>query len=196
MTRRAKHTNETARPNDIPRVTIHIGGLHSSNAPTVLDTVLGSCIAACLYDPVAGIGGMNHFMLPEGIDPGNPNSTRYGVYAMELLISNLMKLGGHRKRFQAKVFGGGHVLKLRESLDGVPQRNIQFARRFLDAEQIPIVKEDLGGYLPRRVLFHTHTSRVFVKYLGSNDAERTAQEEMVYLISLKKQKTDGDVQLF
>lgn len=187
---------QVVRPEDVPRVTIHIGGLHTSRAALVLDTVLGSCIATCLYDPVAGVGGMNHFMLPEGIDPGNPNSTRYGVHAMELLISELMKQGGHRKRFQAKVFGGGHVLKLRESLDGVPQRNIQFARRFLDAEQIPIAKEDVGGYQPRRVVFHTHTSRVFVKYLGSNDAERTAQEEMVYLISLKKRKVEGDVELF
>lgn len=187
---------QAVRPDNVPRVTIHIGGLHTSRSALVLDTVLGSCIAACLYDPVAGIGGMNHFMLPEGIDPGNPNSTRYGVHAMELLISELMKLGGNRKRFQAKVFGGGHVLKLRESLDGVPQRNIQFARRFLDAEQIPIVKEDVGGYQPRRVVFHTHTSRVFMKYLGSNDAERTAQEEMVYLISLKKRKVEGDVELF
>ena len=196
MSSRARHPIATARPDDVPRVTIHIGGLHTSRSPTLLDTVLGSCIATCLYDPVAGIGGMNHFMLPEGIDPGNPNSTRYGVYAMELLISNLMKLGGNRKRFQAKIFGGGHVLKLRESLDGVPQRNIQFAHRFLDAEQIPIVKQDVGGYQPRRVVFHTHTSRVFVKYLGNNDAERTAQEEMVYLISLKKRKLEGDVELF
>lgn len=183
-------------PQDIPRVTIHIGGLRTSREPLVLDTVLGSCIATCLYDSVSAIAGMNHFMLPDGLDPGNPNSTRYGVHAMELLLSEMMKLGGNRKRFQAKVFGGGHVLKLRESLDGVPQRNIQFARQFLDAEQIPIVKEDVGGYQPRRVLFHTHTSRVFVKYLGNNDAERTAQEELVYLISLKKKKLEGDVELF
>lgn len=191
-----KVDTSAARPGDIPRVTIHIGGLRTSRQPLVLDTVLGSCIAACIYDSVAAIGGMNHFMLPDGIDPENPTSTRYGVNAMELLISDLMKQGGHRKRFQAKVFGGGHVLKVRESLDGVPQRNIDFVRGFLGAEQIPIVKEDVGGYQPRRVLFHTHTSRVFVKYLGTNDAERTAQEEMVYLLSLKRQKLDGDVELF
>ena len=181
---------------DLARITINIGGLHASRKPLLLDTVLGSCIAACLYDPVSGIGGMNHFMLPEGADPENPTSTRYGVNAMELLISHLMKLGGERRRFQAKVFGGGHVLKIRESLDGVPQRNIDFARQFLETEQIPVVKEDVGGYQPRRVLFHTHTGKVFLKYLGNNEAERTAEEEMVYLISLKKQKLDGDVTLF
>lgn len=181
---------------DLTRLTIHIGGLHASREPLVLDTVLGSCIAACLYDPVKGVGGMNHFMLPEGADPGNPTSTRYGVNAMELLISDLMKLGADRRRFQAKIFGGGHVLKIRESLDGVPQRNIDFVKRFLETEQIPVVKEDVGGYQPRRVLFHTHTGKVFLKYLGNNEAERTAEEEMVYLISLKKQKLDGDVTLF
>ena len=181
---------------NLTRITIHIGGLRASRDALVLDTVLGSCIAACLYDPVEGIGGMNHFMLPEGADPDNPTSARYGVNAMELLISEVMKLGGQRRRFQAKIFGGGHVLKIRESLDGVPQRNIDFVRGFLETEQIPVIKEDVGGYQPRRVLFHTNTGKVFLKYLGTNEAEQTAQEEMVYLISLKKQKLDGDVTLF
>lgn len=181
---------------DRPRVTIHIGGVRASDAPLLIDTVLGSCIAACLYDPEARIGGMNHFMLPEGVDPANPNSARYGVYAMELLISELIKLGARRSRFRAKVFGGGHVLKIRESASGVPARNIEFARRFLEIEQIPIEREDVGGYQPRRVLFQTDTGRVFLKYLGQQDAERTAEEEMVYLISLKRRKLDGDVELF
>ncbi|MHB1140832.1 MAG: chemotaxis protein CheD [Sulfuricaulis sp.] len=195
-----KRTTGTRLPagidTDLTRMTIHIGGLHASRKPLLLDTVLGSCIAACLYDPVLGMGGMNHFMLPEGFDPGDPTSTRYGVNAMELLISDLMKLGADRRRFQAKVFGGGHVLNIRESLDGVPQRNIDFVKRFLETEQIPIVCEDLGGYQPRRVLFQTHTGKVFLKYLGKTEAERTAEEEVVYLISLKKQKTDGDVTFF
>lgn len=181
---------------DLPRVTIHIGGLRASREPLVLDTVLGSCIAACLYDPEARIGGMNHFMLPEGADPSNPNSARYGVYAMELLIGDLMKLGARRSRFRAKIFGGGHVLKIRETASSVPQRNIEFVRGFLENEQIPVDREDVGGYQPRRVLFQTDSSRVFMKYLGQQDAERTAEEEMVYLLSLKRQKTDGDVELF
>lgn len=195
--RRARGTQPPANFDaDLTRMTIHIGGLHASRKPLLLDTVLGSCIAACLYDPVLGMGGMNHFMLPEGSDPADPTSTRYGVNAMELLISDLMRLGAERRRFQAKIFGGGHVLNIRESLDGVPQRNIDFVRRFLETEQIPVVREDLGGYQPRRVLFQTHTGKVFLKYLGNSEAERTAQEEAVYLISLKKQKTDGDVTLF
>ena len=180
----------------VERVRINIGGLRASREPLVIDTVLGSCIAACLHDPVSGVGGMNHFMLPEGFDPDNPTSTRYGVHAMELLITEVMKLGANRRRLQAKVFGGGHVLNIRESLDGVPQRNIDFVRRFLNAEQIPVMKEDLGGYQARRVLFYVHTGKVLLKHLGTNEAVRTAEEEIVYLISLKKQKTDGAVTLF
>ena len=180
----------------VERVTINIGGLRASSEPLVIDTVLGSCIAACLYDSVSGVGGMNHFMLPEGFDPDNPASTRYGVHAMELLITEIMKLGGQRRRFQAKVFGGGHVLNIRESLDGVPQRNIEFVRRFLNVERIPVMTEDVGGYQARRVLFYSNTGKVMLKRLGNNEAVRTAEEEMVYLISLKKQKTDGDVTLF
>ena len=185
-----------AEAQGVPRTTIHIGGVHASREPILLDTVLGSCISACLYDPVSGIGGMNHFMLPEGADPGNPTSGRYGVNAMELLISEIMKLGGARKRFQAKVFGGGHVLKIRETLDGIPQQNINFVHEFLNTEQIPIMSEHIGGYQARRVLFNTGTNKVYVKVLGANEAERTVDEEMVYLISLKRRKTDGDVTLF
>jgi len=180
----------------VQRYTIHIGGVHASDEPLLLDTVLGSCISACIFDPVAGIGGMNHFMLPEGADPGNPTSARYGVNAMELLISEIMKLGGNRKRFQAKIFGGGHVLRIRESLDGIPQQNINFVHEFLHTESIPVMSEDIGGYQARRVLFHTQSAKVYLKKLGTTDAERTADEEMVYLISLKRRRTDGDVTLF
>jgi chemotaxis protein CheD len=180
----------------VPRVTIHIGGVRASHEPLLLDTVLGSCIATCLYDPTSGVGGMNHFMLPEGADPGNPTSTRYGVNAMELLITEIMKLKGDRRRLEAKVFGGGHVLKIRESLDGIPQQNINFVHEFLGAESIPIVNEDIGGYQARRVLFNTNNAKVYMKKLGTNEAERTAEEEMVYLISLKRRRTDGDVTLF
>src|SRR5437868_5298811 len=136
-----RHLRLPAEAEGVSRVTIHIGGVYDSREAYLVDTVLGSCISACVHDPVAGIGGMNHFMLPEGADPGNPTSARYGVNAMELLISEIMKLGGTRKRFQAKVFGGGHVLKIRETLDGIPQQNINFVRDFLNTEQIPVMGE-------------------------------------------------------
>lgn len=197
----AVHSNRITRdlPDDISevkRTRIHIGGVYASDESEVIDTVLGSCIAACVYDPQAEIGGMNHFMLPEGEDPDNPTSTRYGVNAMELLLTQLMKLGAQRKNLQAKIFGGGHVLKIRENLDGVPQRNISFIRKFLKTEGIPVVKEDVGGYQPRRVLFYTQTGKAWMRKLGDTEIERTAQEEVVYLLSLKRSKLDGDVELF
>lgn len=167
-----------------------------SQESMILDTVLGSCISACLYDPVVKVGGMNHFMLPEDTNLSNPVSTRYGVYAMELLINDLMKHGGQRKNFQAKIFGGGHVLNIRNSLDGIPQRNIDFVRKFLETEQISTVKEDVGGYHPRRVLFYPHTGQVFLKRLGGNEAKHTAQEEAVYLTTLKNRKLDGSTTIF
>ncbi len=180
----------------LPRISIPVGGLHASRAPVLLDTVLGSCISVCLYDQVARVGGMNHFMLPSGASSDNPTSARYGVYAMELLINELMKKGGDRRRFQAKVFGGGHVLRIRERFDGVPQQNIEFIRRFLIVEQIPLIKEDVGGDYPRRILFYSHTGQAFRKRLGQLDAERTAAEERTYRARLGKEKLDGDATLF
>jgi chemotaxis receptor (MCP) glutamine deamidase CheD len=180
----------------LPRITIHIGGVQASREPVVYDTVLGSCIAACLYDPVAGVGGMNHFMLPEGDNPDNPTSARYGVHAMELLIREVMRFGGDRRRFQAKIFGGGHVLNIRKTLDGISRRNIEFVHRFLDTERIPVMGEDIGGFQARRVLFQPHNGLSYIRHLPVNDADRTVQEEAVYLISLKRRRLDGDVTLF
>lgn len=181
---------------DIPRIPIRIGGLEVSREQVIMDTVLGSCIATCLYDPIAGIGGMNHFMLPESMDATNPTSTRYGVYAMELLINKLMKAGGKRRCFQAKIFGGGHVLRVRESLDGVPQRNIDFVHNFLLIENIPIIKEDVGGYHPRRVLFNSRSGKVFMKRMDINQGSQTAEQEVRYLNNLRTHKLDGDTTLF
>ncbi|MHB1951819.1 MAG: hypothetical protein ACYCQK_10135 [Acidiferrobacteraceae bacterium] len=180
----------------LPRIAIPVGGLHASRDPVLLDTVLGSCIAVCLYDATAAVGGMNHFMLPTGASSENPTSGRYGVYAMELLINKLMKAGGDRRRFQAKVFGGGHVLNTRARMDSVPQQNIDFIRRFLITEHIPVVKEDVGGDYPRRVLFYSHTGQAFRKCLGRLEAERTAAEERAYREKLGKQGVDGDATLF
>jgi len=178
------------------RVPVRVGGLHVSNERVVLDTVLGSCISACIYDEKMALGGMNHFMLPESADDRNLMSGRYGVYAMELLINELMKLGGTRARFKAKIFGGGHVLRIRENLDGVPQRNIEFVTRFLETERIPIVGKDVGGYHSRRVLFYPKTGAVMLRRLGQTEDEQTRKLEFEYLRSLRDQKIDGDATLF
>lgn len=146
-----------------PIVHITIGGVHATNEPTVIRTTLGSCISACLFDPVAGIAGMNHFMLPSVVN--GDDSLRFGVHAMDHLIGKLMRLGADRARFQAKVFGGGHVLNTRESDDSVPRRNVRFIREYLDDDGIPIVAEDLGGYVARNIEFDTSTFKVKVRKL-------------------------------
>ena len=178
------------------RVPVRVGGLHVSNERVVLDTVLGSCISACIYDEKMALGGMNHFMLPESADERNLMSGRYGVYAMELLLNELMKLGGTRSRFKAKIFGGGHVLRIRENLNGVPQRNIEFVIKFLETERIPIVGRDIGGYHSRRVLFYPKTGEAMLRRLGQAEDEETRKIEFEYLRSLRDQRLDGDATLF
>ena len=101
--------------------TIYVGGVFASRDAAVVRTLLGSCIAACLWDPRSGVGGMNHFMLPRpanGVAEADPS--RFGVHAMELLIGKIQRLGGDRRTLQAKVFGGGHVLKIGGSGARVP----------------------------------------------------------------------------
>src|SRR5438132_1489223 len=112
-------------------VTIHIGGVYASERPTIIKTLLGSCVAVCLHDPERAVGGMNHFMLPRG-DGDDAEAGRFGVHAMDLLIGAIMKAGGDRRRLVAKVFGGANVLELSGSVVDVPRRNIDFARPFLE----------------------------------------------------------------
>ncbi len=133
-------------------------------SPDAVDvsTVLGSCIATCLYDPIAKIGGMNHFMLPVQ-EIGDQISARYGVHAMELLINGIMRLGGDRRRLKAKVFGGANVLTLGPDSPAIGQLNIEFIRHFLQLEQIPMIAEKVGGDRALRVHFHCHSGKAFVK---------------------------------
>ncbi len=181
---------------------IHIGGVFASHEPAVVRTVLGSCIAVCLLDPFALVGGMNHFMLPES-SSGEAVSARYGVHAMELLINNCMKIGADRSRLQAKVFGGGHVLRIRESDDNVPQRNIRFALQFLETEGIAILAQDVGGYAAREVFFFTDSGRILLKRLAStgltgDELKELEQEERTSRARSKQaaQVDDSNITLF
>ncbi len=120
----------------------------TSDPDVVLTTVLGSCVALCLRDPVAGVGGMNHFLLPEGGHDGTGASRRYGAYAMEVLINDVLKAGGRRERLEAKLFGGGRMF---DSLSDVGAANADFAERFMADEGIPVVGGSLGGFGGRRL---------------------------------------------
>lgn len=179
------------------QVTIHIGGVFATREPTVIKTLLGSCIAACLLDPVASVGGMNHFMLPATPNgDAEGNLSRFGVHAMELLIGEIQKLGGQRARVQAKVFGGGHVLQIAESVNGVPQQNIRFIREFLRTEGIPLLAHDLGGRSARHVLFDTGSGKVRLKRLSGVTRVTTVAERDHEAEAERKMRRYGEITLF
>lgn len=158
-------TVASTRP--LAEVTLYIGDCHASARPAFVKTLLGSCVAACLWDPVAGVGGMNHFMLPRAVVAAGEESSRFGVHAMDLLIGSIMKAGGDRRRLRAKIFGGGHVLGGPDSSDSVPRQNIEFIVEFCRAEGLEIVARNLGGHSARQVRFQTDTGRAWVKRLPS-----------------------------
>jgi chemotaxis protein CheD len=164
----------------------------------VIVTVLGSCVSACIRDPITGVGGMNHFMLPENrqID-ANPLSlsTRYGTHAMEMLINQVLKAGGKRDRLQAKVFGGGQVLR-GFIISNVGEQNASFVRHFLTLENIPIVAEDLLDIYPRKVYFFPKTGKVMVKKLRTVHNDTIIQREREYGSRLRQETVSGEVDLF
>ena len=138
-----------------------------SSDDIMMSTVLGSCVSACIRDSQSGVAGMNHFMLPEG-DPASPASAtmRYGAYAMEVLINELLKAGASRARLEAKVFGGGAVLDaMRET--NIGERNATFVLNYLRLENIPIIARDLGGPHARRINYFGRTGQVLVRKLIS-----------------------------
>lgn len=147
--------------------TVHViqGTQATSDDPdVVLVTVLGSCVATCLWDETVSVGGMNHFLLPEA----NSNSTEktlFGAYAMELLINELLKKGARKSHLQAKLFGGGRIVS---GLSDIGAQNAEFARRFLEREGIPCVSESLGGDLGRRVRFWPATGRAQQIFIQSH----------------------------
>lgn len=174
------------------------GEYYYTKKPMLIVTVLGSCVAACIRDRVSGIGGMNHFMLPDGAgDPTNPASTsmRYGAYAMEMLINQILKAGGKRENLEAKVFGGGNVLQGFTHMN-VGERNAQFVRTFLRNENIRVLAEDLNDIYPRKVYFFPATGRVLVKKLKKLNNYTLVKREQDYATRLKVNEVGGDVDLF
>ncbi|WP_447968344.1 chemoreceptor glutamine deamidase CheD [Nitrospira sp. M1] len=168
-----------------------------SETPMVVYTVLGSCISVCLRDPQAGIGGMNHFMLaaPKGQHDNDAwsESGRYGSYAMEMLINGILSRGGHRKRLEAKVFGGGKIYD--GSLD-VGAKNAAWALDYLQQEGMPPVKADVGDVCPRKVYYFTDTGKVLMKKLDRVQSQKIVQQERQYESTLKKEPAAGEVTLF
>ncbi len=160
-------------------------------------TVLGSCVAACIWDERPGLGGMNHFMLPDGGDSDSSNSApaRYGLYAMEVLINDLLKGGARRSSMKAKVFGGGRVIRGMTSVN-VGDRNADFVLEFLRTEKIPVVGQDLREPFARKVAFMPNSGRAMVKRIDPHTDPSIVEEERKYSSTLAKKPLAGDIELF
>lgn len=176
------------------------GEYYLTEKDMLIVTVLGSCVAACIRDSGNGIGGMNHFMLPDGgTDENNPTSTsaRYGSYAMEVLINQIVKRGGRRAHLEAKVFGGGNVLK-GMTVANVGERNAEFVLRFLATERIHVAAQDLVDIYPRKVYYFPHTGKVMVKKLRDIHNNTIFEREKDYGSRLQKKSVvgGGEVELF
>ena len=165
-----------------------------SSDQLVIMTVLGSCIAACLWDSRAGIGGMNHFMLPES--EAAEVSGRYGSYAMELLINEMMKAGARRESLQAKIFGGAQVMAGFTTMN-VGDRNTSFVKEYLRTERIPLLSEDVLDIHPRKVVFFPTTGKAMVKRLAHAHPESLlSQERRGNAASVAQTNSGGSVDLF
>jgi len=163
---------------------------------TLMVTVLGSCVSACIRDREKGIGGMNHFMLADSADSGAVSSSaRYGTYAMEILINHLLKLGARKSNMEAKVFGGGRVMATLTSSQ-VGERNSRFVMEFLQTEGISVAAQDLLDVYPRKVYFFPQNGKVMVKKLVRLHNDTLIRREKEYAARLTEAPVAGEIELF
>lgn len=164
----------------------------------LITTVLGSCVSACIRDRVFGIGSMNHFMLPQQGD-GNAvediigAATRYGNYAMEHMINDLLKHGAKRENLEVKLAGGGRVIK---GMTNIGKKNIEFVRQYLQTEGLQLLAEDLGGEQPRKVIYHPRSGKMLVKKLRTLHNDTLIVREANYRDRLLQQPVGGEIDLF
>jgi len=183
---------------DMEAIKLMPGEYYVTKRDMVLVTVLGSCVAACIRDRVTGIGGMNHFMLPDDkTGNGSPVATaaRYGAYAMEMMINQLLKAGAKRSNLEAKLFGGGNVLR-GFTVTNVGERNVDFALQYLENESISVVAQSLLDIYPRKVYFFPSTGRVMLKKLRHANNDTIIEREAEYGSRLKHADIQGDIDLF
>jgi chemotaxis protein CheD len=177
------------------------GEFYVTTRGEMIVTVLGSCISACVRDVKLGIGGMNHFMLPEQTEystdqwgsDGNTSATRYGNWAMEYLLNTLYKLGATKKNLEVKLFGGGQVLA---SMTDIGQRNILFAYEFLRKEGLEIVAADVGDIYSRKILYFPDTGAVKVRRITTTNNDTIINREKGYMDSIREQASRSNIELF
>ena len=174
------------------------GEYFATDKNMLLVTVLGSCVAACVRDVRAGVGGMNHFMLPRSEkDPTSPvsMSARYGTFAMEILINQLIKMGARRENMEAKVFGGGNVLR-GFTLNNIGESNASFVLEYLRNEGIRVAAEDMLGVHPRKIYYFPNSGRVLVKKIRELHNHTIVERESEYNLRLRDAVVGGDVEMF
>ena len=177
------------------------GELYVTKENELIATVLGSCISACIWDERLGIGGMNHFMLPikrdlhgkDGWQFDASYTCRYGHWAMEYLINEILKNGGKKEHLVAKVFGGGKIVP---NMSDVGESNIQFVRQYLRQEEIPVIAHDVGGPWPRKILFHPNSGIAKMKRLRSMHNDTIQLREQSYMKDIEQNETESDIELF
>ena len=177
------------------------GDYYVTTQNEMITTVLGSCVSACIRDVVSGIGGMNHFMLPETTkshlkaedDTVIGMALRYGNYAMEHLINTILQQGGKRKNLEVKLFGGGKIIA---TLGDVGSKNIAFALNYVETEALNLVSHDLGDIYPRKVNFFPQTGRVRMKKIKDLHNETLLLRENRYSLQIKDRAVESDIALF
>ncbi len=167
----------------------------------VLSTLLGSCVSVCLHDPHSKVSGMNHFMLPGKVtseDVLMSEDARYGMYSMELMINEMLKLGAIKSRLQAKVFGGGKVLNSTTSMGNVSSSNVEFTRSFLNMENIPTISSDVGKNCGRKLFFYPESFTIYVKKItyGTSVEEAVNRDKRFFEKMKQDREESGDVVLF
>ena len=167
-----RHSGKYNKPIKI----IHPGEYYISDENELIGTLLGSCVAVCIFDPVAKIAGMNHFMLPGRISSSDifaDRSARYGITAINELISSISQRGGVKGRFVSKIFGGGHMIDVENKSSTIPLDNIRLAKVMMEMEDIHIAKIDVGGNFTRKLLMDATNGKVYLKKTTREDVLRT-----------------------
>ncbi len=171
------------------------GELYVTKIDEMITTVLGSCISACVRDLSSGIGGMNHFMLPasKNMNITDGSAARYGNFAMEQLINEILKNGGQRKNLEVKLFGGGQVLA---HMTDVGKRNIEFALEYLQLEGLKLIAEDLGDRYPRKVQYCPSSGAARMKKLRAVHNRTVTEREEAYMSEIEEKPAESDIELF
>lgn len=181
-----------------PAAKLFPGDYYVTREPELLVTVLGSCVSACIRDPVARVGGMNHFLLPEG-GGGDAAAdrlsaaTRYGSHAMERLVNDILRWGGRRERLEVKIVGGGRIIS---TMTNIGARNVAFVRDYLAREGLALVGEDVGDVYPRKVVYCPVTGKVRVRKLRSLHNQTLVARERAFMDQVATEPVAGDIELF